>query len=458
MNRTRCLPAVVIPALLWLALIFGTSGAWAQQDATVQQLAADVARVQMEVRALEAENEIENLQRIFGFYFDKNLWTQVADLFTEDGSIEIGGSGVYRGKARILAYLQTLGGEGPQQGILNDHMQLQPVIHLGADGESANGRWQHFSQEAVWGESHHWGSGVYENAYRYEDGVWKISRLQLYTTLRTPYDAGWAVTAMPRSSPSQTLPPDEPPSSDYQNYPAVFVPPFHYQNPVTARPPPQEVPRAQLDALQSLESISVALRTLDRQLTRLQDADDLERLHTIYGYYLARNQWDDLAGIFAEDGTIEIALRGIYRGREGVRRNLDLYGVQDELPGTLHNHMQFQPVIHVAEDGQSAQMRSRAFSMMGNYGGVGRWMGGTYENTFVKRDGVWQILKDQVINTWFATYDEGWKDLQLRPAPGISETNPPDAPPSLYFEMYPSPYLPAFHYPNPVTGRQTVWE
>ena len=98
-------------------------------------------------------------------------------------------------------------------------------------------------------------------------------------------------------------------------------------------------------------------------------------------------------------------------------------------------------------------MRSRAFSMMGNYEGTGRWMGGTYENTFVKRNGVWQILKDQLINTYFASYDEGWKDLALRPAPGINDANPPDASPSLYFEMYPSPYLPAYHYKNPVTCR-----
>ena len=116
--------------------------------------------------------------------------------------------------------------------------------------------------------------------------------------------------------------------------------------------------------------------------------------------------------------------------------------------------MQYQPVIHIDPDGRTAYMRSRAFSMMGNYGGVGRWMGGTYENIFVKRDGVWQIYKDQQMNTYFAGFDEGWKDLQFRPAPGITDANPPDAPPSTYFEMYPRAFLPPFHYVNPVTGRQ----
>ena len=95
--------------------------------AELQALSQEVALMQQEVGQLEAENEIENLQRIFGFYFDKNLWTEVADLFTEDATVELGGSGVYAGKAHILAYFQSFGAEGPQPGILNDQMQLQPV-------------------------------------------------------------------------------------------------------------------------------------------------------------------------------------------------------------------------------------------------------------------------------------------------------------------------------------------
>jgi hypothetical protein len=452
MMSSASLRKLLYPVLL-AAPLYSAAGLAQQASEELRQLAEEIARVQAETGLLEAENDIENLQRIFGFYIDKNQWTQAADLFTEDGSVEIGGSGVYAGKARILAYFRTMGAEGPQEGILNDHMQLQPVIHVNSDG-TARGRWHHFSQEAVWGESHHWGTGIYENEYRFEDGVWKISKLQLYSTLRTPFEDGWAVTALPRSAPSEALPPDRPPTVEYANYPAVFVPPFHYANPATTPAPALPVAAEAVAALDTIEAASAALAALDKRMGLLQDADDVERLHTIYGYYLARNQWDHLTGIFTEDGTIEIAQRGIYKGREGVRRNLDLYGVQDELPGTLHNHMQFQPVIHVADDGQTALMRSRAFSMMGNYGSQGRWMGGTYENLFQKRDGVWQLHKDQVINTYFAGYDEGWKDLQWRPAPGITEANPPDEPPSLYFEMYPRAYLPRYHYSNPVTSNQ----
>jgi len=420
---------------------------------SLQQLAQSVAQLQAEVVNLEAENDIENLQGIFGFYYDKNEWSEAADLFTDDATLEWGGSGVYAGKPHILAYFKSLGAEGPQEGVLNDQMQLQPIVTVAADGQSARARWHLFSQEAVHGVNHFWGTGVYENEYRRDNGVWKISKLLLYSTMKTPYEAGWGVTALPRSKPGTALPPDQPPSTAYQNYPAVFVPPFHYDNPVTGVASRAVPVAVATDTNTSLAAVTEALASLEKRIGLLQDADAVERLHTIYGYYLAHNKWDDLAGIFTSDGTIEIALRGVYKGHDSVRRNLDLYGVQDELKGTLHNHMQFQPVIHIALDGQSALMRSRAFSLMGNYGGAGTFMGGTYENLFVKRDGVWQLMKDQQINTYFAGYDVGWKDLAWRPAPGISKTNPPDAPPSMEFEMYPHPFLPPYHYKNPVTGK-----
>jgi hypothetical protein len=162
--------------------------------------------------------------------------------------------------------------------------------------------------------------------------------------------------------------------------------------------------------------------------------------------------------IFSPTGTIEIAMRGVYIGAASVRRNLNLYGqATDDQFGLQHNHMQFQPVVTVAPDGQSAKVRSRALSIMGQWERYSQWMGGVYENDFVKEDGVWKIQRDQVFNTYFVPYTVGWKDVTPRPPPGITATNPPDAPPTLPFEMYPSAFLPPFHYANPVTGRSVTW-
>ena len=421
------------------------------QDAKIdewQALTAEAQALGAEIERLEAHSEVEKLQRIFGYYIDKNLWAQAADLFADNGTVEFGGDGVYVGKGRILQYFNALGAEGPQEGVLNDHMQLQPIVTIMSPTQ-AKGRWHEFSQQAVHGQNHSWGAGTYENEYVKEDGVWKISKLHLFSTMRTPYDQGWTKEALPRSTPSTTLPPDQPPSVDYANYPTVFAPPYHYENPVTGNKAVAASPDASNLAEQQFDSL---LSDLEQRAGLLQDEQEIERLHVIYGYYLARNQWDDLAGIFADDGSIEIAMRGVYRGHPSIRRNLNLYGVQGELKGQLHNHMQFQPVIDVSEDGQSALMRSRAFSMLGTYQKNATWMAGVYENIFVKRDGVWQLYKDQVFNTYFAVYGDGWKDSERRDPPGITDGNPPDEPPTLPFEMYPSAFLPPFHYKNPVTG------
>ena len=422
--------------------------------APLEALARRAAALDIELERLEDENAIIDLQRSYGFYTDKHLWSEAADLFADDGTIEIGGSGVYVGKPRVLEFLSSLGPEGPQPGRLFDQMQLQPVVHVAPDGRAAKARWHVFAQEAVHGEFAQWGLGVLENEYVKDDGVWKIQKLHSYTTMYTPYEDGWGKSALPLGGPSAELPPDRPSSVVYEAYPAAFVAPFHYENPVTGAAPfagraADHAAPAAADAA-ALERL---LADAERRVGLLEDTQQLERLNSVYGYYLAHNQWDNLTALFTEDGTIEIALRGIYAGHASVRRNLNLYGDAGIHHGLLHNHMQFQPVIHVAPDGQSAKMRSRAFSMMGQFEAYSMWMGGIYENEFVKQDGVWKIAKDQQLNTYFAQYATGWKDLVPRPPPGITAANPPDAPPSLPFEMYPSAFLPPFHYPNPVTGR-----
>ena len=431
--------------------------AQSQSPSELAALAARAAALEHDVGLLEDQNAVKKLQRVYGFYTDKQLWSQAADLFAADGTIEIGGRGVYVGRERVLAYLRTNGPELPQTGRLFDQMQLQPVIHVAPDGRTAKARWHMFAQEAQHNEYARWGLGVFENDYVKDDGVWKIQHLHLFTTMYSPYEDGWAKTAIPNPGPLADLPPDRPPSVAYEAFPAAFDVPFHYDNPVTGKLAQQpDVPGTL--SRESQGAVEARLKELDRRIGLLDDVRQLERMNSIYGYYLAHLKWDDLAGIFSSTGTIEIAMRGVYVGEKSIRRNLDLYGRDtDSQFGLQHNHMQFQPVIDVAPDGQSAKMRSRALSIMGQYERYAQWMGGVYENDYVKEDGVWKIKRDQVFNTYFVPYAVGWKSVQPRPPPGISKDNPPDLPPSHPFEMYPSAFLPPLHYANPVTGNTISW-
>jgi hypothetical protein len=458
MRNTVVAIALVVGAALGVAIWLDGRPAVAQPSASLVTLAGRAVQLEHEIARLEDVNSIKKLQRIYGFYTDKQLWSEAADLFSTDGTIEVGGSGVYVGRERILQFLRLNGPETPQPKRLFDHMQLQPIVHVAADGLTAQGRWHVFAQEAVHGEYANWGLGVLENEYVKEGGVWKIRRHHFFTTMYTPYEAGWGRQAIPNAGPSTELPPDRPPSVAYEAYPRAFVVPFHYDNPVTSAPPITGDGKIVAAGGKTIEAVSATLATVERRLGLLEDVTQLERLNSIYGYYLAHLQWDDLTGIFSPTGSIEIAMRGVYVGSASVRRNLNLYGqATDDQFGLQHNHMQFQPVVTVAPDGQSAKMRSRALSIMGNWERSSQWMGGVYENDFVKEDGVWKIKRDQVFNTYFIPYTVGWKDVVPRPPPGITAANPPDAPPTLPFEMYPSAFLPPFHYPNPVTGRTVTW-
>ena len=105
------------------------------------------------------------------------LWNQVVDLFADNGTMEIGPSGVYEGRDSIEAYLYSLsdGELGPLEGVLYNHFQLQPIVTVAPDGLTAKARWRTLIQLGVSGSGSggSWGEGVYENEYIKEDGVWK---------------------------------------------------------------------------------------------------------------------------------------------------------------------------------------------------------------------------------------------------------------------------------------------
>jgi hypothetical protein len=176
---------------------------------TRRHLAAAERQVQ---RALDY-NDIENLQNAYGYYAEKSLWSDVAKLFTTGGVLQMGDQ-QYKGKDRIFGFLESTGPEGPVKGALNSQLQLQPVIHVSADGRSARirSRLLQLSRDAQGRPM--WGAGIYENELRKENGVWKFSRLHFHRTWQVLYKGGWAT---PR-------PGDE-------IFPSAHTPPFHYRRP-----------------------------------------------------------------------------------------------------------------------------------------------------------------------------------------------------------------------------------
>lgn len=365
--------------------------------------ADDEADLAGRIQVLEDRRAIENAIGMLGYYLDNEQWMRAGGLFA---------SGTVAGLPLWSA--DTV--DGPREGVLRDTMFAQ--ISATVSGNRAQARWRAFAQWARHGEGHEWGIATLTAELVRTAAGWRITQVDVPFAVFTPYDEGWSRV----QSPTSTVFAGEGSGAAYDGGTAHAVDP------------------------ESRDDLELRLR-------RLEASAEIERTQNIYGYYLATFEWDRLADLFTEDGVIEVALRGIYRGRESVRRSLDLYGSHAE-HGVLHNHMQLQPVIHVDDEARRATLRARSFSMMGEFRKSARWAGGIYDNVYVATPDGWRVAADRMINTYFAPYATGWKDLPPRDAPGINPKLPPDEVPSDRFVMYPGAQPPAYPYPDPQERRQ----
>jgi len=208
-----------------------------QDAAKVAQLQERIADLKARKTRIEDIKAIEKLQRAYGYYVDYGLWDQVVDLFADDATIEFGLDGVYKGKDRIKEYFYTLtdGQPGLKHGQLNQNMLIMPVVTVADDGQTAKARWTDIIMAGELGKWANWGLGPFENEYVKEDGVWKISKLHWYEILMVPYDKGWAKSPSVTGAKyiSDKLPPDAPPTENYEPWPATYLPAFSFKNPVT---------------------------------------------------------------------------------------------------------------------------------------------------------------------------------------------------------------------------------
>ena len=214
----------------WLTLI---AAMLAATSAGAQTADEKLDRLDARITRLEDLNAIERLQRTYGYFVDKGQWTRLSELFTEDATLEIGGKGLFLGRPRVLEYMQTaFGPDGAKEGLLANHMQFQPIPDVSPDGRTGWVR----SRAYVMSNAG-WGLPLYENEYRKgADGIWRISRLSGPFTMYTSWE-GWGKNALNNTWPDKFEPaPDLPPTTVYLTYPAYYIVPFHYPNPVTGRP------------------------------------------------------------------------------------------------------------------------------------------------------------------------------------------------------------------------------
>lgn len=211
-------------------------------------------------------------------------------------------------------------------------------------------------------------------------------------------------------------------------------------------------------------SQSTALSDLEQRATLLQDSNDIKRLQRIYGYYLDRSDWENVVALLTDDATAEYGGSGVYIGKSSIRKLLYSIGYDRAglPPGLLREHIQFQPVVDVAPDGQTAKGRWRVFAILGQHGqgenDYARWQAGPYENEYRKESAQWKIAK---LHAYFIMYTMlergGWQKFTI-PNTHPEKELPPDRGPTVQYAAFPQFYVPAFHFRHPATGKPIVKE
>jgi hypothetical protein len=425
------------------------AGAAPPSGMTIEQLAQRIQR-------LNDEDAVRNLQNAYGYYVDRRMWSDVVDLFTEDGRVSIAGVGEFTGQEGIRQALQRMGPEGLTHGQLNERPIFDLIVDVLPDGAQAVSRG---IELGLLGDADKkqgfWEFSVLRGRFTKHEGTWKVAELALTPLLRADYCAGWGdggISAAARDG---------------------DVPQFPELGPVSRAVAAGWAPDRSAD-----------LADLTRRLARSRAYDGVENVSSAYGYYIDDFQWPEMAAIIATHGHKQSPFAGYYVGRNRVMGAATAsWGSARGPRSAISFHWRTQPVIHVSHDGRSAHLRTRLFQPRTSKRALETpprfHMGGLHSGMYpndqaVLENGIWRLWSVTIDEHYFVSpsWQAGWAGAEDQP-----EGKQP--PPSKLLTSYPPDILLTdlgrreegfrggtgtpvdwpgilpmwFHYRNPVSGR-----
>jgi hypothetical protein len=205
------------------------------------EMEARIKVLENQLRTVQDILEIERLQRIYGFYLEHWMASEIIDLFSDGPDVALEWpEGKYIGKEGVKRYFSHMEQNDPE--FLHQLMQLSPVIDVAADGKTALGRWYSYGGVSVprgGGVGQTYISGTYENEYVREEGKWKIKRIRWHLNFSAKPGEGWVkperVAAIAPNSKFDGPQPDVPDTRFENQYPSGHIFPFHFKHPVTGK-------------------------------------------------------------------------------------------------------------------------------------------------------------------------------------------------------------------------------
>jgi hypothetical protein len=402
-----------------LALAFAAA---VHADAALDSFARDVDRT-------ESIRAVRDLQSSFAQYAQYGLWNHVGALFTRNGSYVFDGlikpAETATGSRAIASFLRNRYGGG-YEGVKPDSLSAMfidaPVVNLSVDGETAKARWQTINFHGHGGKARIEG-GVYVNEYAREKGVWKIAKVNYYPQYDGPYEDGWI------------------------NWGGGDIPvaPYHFDTTTAGIPIPPAVGTA--------PATRATLAALQKRVDTLNDKDRILNLQSAYGYYADRKMWDDVVDLFAQDGVVEVAGQGVWKGPAGVRRWLNSIGTAGLTHGQLNDRLQNDVIVTIAPGGNEAFARGIELGMLGEADQEkGWWEVATFHTRFVKEAGVWKIRELRRFVQMKTDIFQGWGRNRIVEAVPAG-ANAPDVAATAADAAAPGLAMPAFLTVHPVTGK-----
>lgn len=208
----------------------------------------NLEELEKQITRLEDIQAIEDLERIYGYYFDTRQMDKIVDLFSErTKSLEIESHGQFLGKEGVRKmYLMGAGGgsraaTSPRRlrgfaGGGTTIIQIGGVVTIADDGVNAKGRWHTWLAETFpFGGTmgQYWLHGYYENEFVKENGKWLFSKLEWNTTFYTRFETGWQVQPLVGFLP---MPDHDNPPTRFYPYPSGYHFPYSFPHPVTGEP------------------------------------------------------------------------------------------------------------------------------------------------------------------------------------------------------------------------------
>jgi len=219
----------------------------------LQEMEAHIKDLEKKVDKLNDIEDIQRLQKSYGYYIQHWLYQEIIDLFSDspDAYLNIM-AGIYIGKEGIRRYFTSLKDYSENPEFLHQLMQLSGIVDVAPDGKTAQGRWFAWGAVALPigdGVKPLSCDGIYVSEYIKEDGKWKILRLTWNPLFMSPPSEGWikkerlATGAVKLTSISAK--PDKPRDIE-PRYPSGYIVPFHFKHPVTGKKTSEDKRNAKL--------------------------------------------------------------------------------------------------------------------------------------------------------------------------------------------------------------------